>query len=86
MPCGNKEYPEKWVQFFEKTRIAVNEWMRTQSPYNGYFDFDAILRDDSMPSYLKEEVHIGDGLHPNTMGGTMLAECMQLSVLTGIED
>ena len=86
MPCGNKEYPEKWVQVFEKTRIAVNEWIRTQSPYDGYFDFDAMLRDDSMPSYLKEEVHIGDGLHPNTMGGKMLAECMQLSVLTGIED
>lgn len=86
MPCGNKEYPEKWVQVFEKTRIAVNEWIRTQSPYDGYFDFDAILRDDSMPSYLREEVHIGDGLHPNTAGGKMLAECMQLSVLTGIED
>ncbi len=86
MPCGNKEYPEKWVQIFERTRVDINEWIRTQSPYDGYFDFDAILRDDSMPSYLREEAHIGDGLHPNTTGGKMLAECMQLSVLTGIED
>ncbi len=86
MPCGNKEYPKEWIQYFEKTRVAVNEWIRTQNPYDGYFDFDAILRDDSMPSYLREEAHIGDGLHPNTMGGKMIAECMQLSVLTGIED
>lgn len=86
MPCGNREYPEEWIQNFEKTRVAVNEWIRTQSSYDGYFDFDAILRDDSMPSYLREEAHIGDGLHPNTTGGKMLAECMQLSVLTGIED
>mgnify|MGYP000417620247 FL=1 len=39
-----------------------------------------------MPSYLREEVHIGDGLHPNTAGGEMLAECISLRMLTGIED
>ena len=71
---------------FEKTRIQINEWIRIQSPYDGYFDFDAIVRDDTMPSYLREEVHIGDGLHPNTAGGKMLAECISLRMLTGIED
>lgn len=86
MPCGNADYSEEWIHAFEKTRIRINEWIRTQSPYDGYFDFDAILRDDTMPSYLREEVHIGDGLHPNTAGGEMLAECISLRMLTGIED
>ena len=86
MPCGNTDYPEEWIHSFEKTRIQINEWIRIQSPYDGYFDFDAIVRDDTMPSYLREEVHIGDGLHPNTAGGKMLAECISLRMLTGIED
>lgn len=86
MPCGNTNYPEKWIMAFEKTRTLVNEWIQTQSPYDGYFDFDAILKDDTIPSYLREEVHIGDGLHPNTVGGKILAECINLNMLTGIDD
>lgn len=86
MPCGNTEYSEKWMQAFEKTRRDVNQWIRTQSVYDGYFDFDDILKNDTVPAYLKEEVHIGDGLHPNTMGGKILAECVDLSMLTGLDD
>ena len=86
MPCGNTEYSEKWMQAFEKTRRDVNQWIRTQSVYDGYFDFDEILKNDTVPAYLKEEVHIGDGLHPNTMGGKILAECVDLSMLTGLDD
>lgn len=71
---------------FEKTRRDVNQWIRTQSVYDGYFDFDDILKNDTVPAYLKEEVHIGDGLHPNTMGGKILAECVDLSMLTGLDD
>ena len=74
------------MQAFEKTRRDVNQWIRTQSVYGGYFDFDDILKNDTVPAYLKEEVHIGDGLHPNTMGGKILAECVDLSMLTGLDD
>lgn len=85
MPCGNAEYPEKWMQAFEKTRTMINEWIRMENPYDGYFDFDAVLRDNAMPSYLKEETHIGDGLHPNTEGGKILADHVELDKLAGME-
>ena len=85
-PSGNKDYPKWWIEAFEKTRLPLNEWIRHKAPYDGYFDYDAVLRDEAHPGYLKSGVHIGDGLHPNMKGGEMIAASIDLGLLTGFEE
>lgn len=82
-PCGSDDYPEGWLPAFEKTRQALNEWIRDESVYDGYFDYDSAVRDDSRPGYLLSNVHIGDGLHPNDKGGELIAAAVDLELITG---
>ena len=83
-PCGNDDYPESWLPIFEKTRQALNQWIRGESTYDGWFDYDAAVRDEKRPGYLQPDVHIGDGLHPNGKGGELIAATVDLSMLTGL--
>lgn len=85
MPCGHDSYPESWLSLFEKTRLPVNDWLRGDNDYDGVFDYDAALRDVTRPGYLRQEVHIGDGLHPNDLGGEIAAGTIDLAKLTGLE-
>lgn len=78
MPCGHHDYANQCLQTIEKTRNEVNKWVREQDLFDGYFDFDEVLKDENNPGYLREDVHIGDGLHPNVLGGRILAECVDL--------
>lgn len=85
-PSGNKDYPKWWIEAFEKTRLPLNEWIRHKAPYDGYFDYDAVLRDEAHPGYVKPDVHIGDGLHPNMKGGKMIADSIDIAFLTGFTE
>lgn len=85
MPCGNDSYPENWLPTFEKTRQALNAWIRGENDYDGYFDYDAAMRDDSRSGFLLPGVDIGDGLHPNDRGGKIVADTIDLAQLTGLE-
>ena len=85
MPCGNNEYPWSWLPTFEKTRQSLNEWIRGENDYDGFFDYDAAMRDATQPGYLLPGTHIGDGLHPNDKGGEIVANTIDLKKLTGLE-
>lgn len=78
MPCGHHNYPQRYIQSIEKTRNGVNSWLRNQNVFDDYFDFDEVLKDMQNPCYLREDTHIGDGLHPNVLGGQILAECVDI--------
>ncbi len=80
-PCGFDEYPEGWLPAFEEIRVKTNERIREGIGYDGYFDYDAAVRDPSRPAYAKEEYHIGDGLHPNDAGGAAMAGQVELGEL-----
>ncbi len=80
-PCGFDEYPEGWLPVFEEIRVKTNERIREGIGYDGYFDYDAAVRDPSRPAYAKEEYHIGDGLHPNDAGGAAMAGQVELGEL-----
>lgn len=82
-PCGNKEYPEEWIPMFENIRLEVNKRIRKGIGYDGYFDYDAAVRDEALPGYMKKEYHIGDGLHPNDVGGAVIAEQIDLKEIMG---
>lgn len=82
-PCGNSQYPNGWLELFEQTRVPVNEWLRNTDVFEKVFDYDAAVRDETKCGYMKEGLHIGDGLHPNEKGGAAIAEVIDLKLLTG---
>lgn len=85
MPAGYTDYSESWMRAMEETRIRVNEWIRRESAYDGYYDFDDALRDHEKAGYMQEDAHLGDGLHPNVKGGELAAAAVDIIELTGLE-
>ena len=81
MPCGNDEYPDAWIAAFEKTRQNINSWIRSQSAFDGVIDYDAAMHSENDPRYLKDGLHLGDGLHPNDIGGETMAAAVDLKKL-----
>jgi lysophospholipase L1-like esterase len=65
----------------EAIRVAVNQWIRTGGAFDGFFDFDAAVRDPKSPSRFKEELQSGDYLHPNAAGYKAMAAAIDLSAL-----
>lgn len=76
--CGHDSYPVEWLPQFEKVRLETNEKIRAGVGYDGWFDYDAAVRDEGRPGYMKDECHIHDGLHPNDFGGSLMAGCIDL--------
>ncbi|MGP1378581.1 MAG: SGNH/GDSL hydrolase family protein [Prevotella veroralis] len=58
----------------EKARKIVNSWIRTTHEIDGFIDFDALMRDPSVPEQLRREWQIGDWLHPNPAGYKQMGE------------
>ena len=69
--------PEK-----EKTRQAVNKWIRESKEYDGVIDFDALARDPQRPSHIQAAFDSGDHLHPGDSGYKAMADAIDLKMLT----
>lgn len=65
----------------EAVRQAVNRWIREDREFDGFIDFDAALRDPMNPERLTDGWHIGDHLHPNALGGKVMASIIQMEML-----
>lgn len=67
----------------EKTRTAVNEWIRAggDGALNGVADFDAATRDPADPERLLPALDSGDHLHPNDAGDQAMAAVIPLGRL-----
>ncbi|KIW91582.1 uncharacterized protein Z519_07549 [Cladophialophora bantiana CBS 173.52] len=65
----------------EETRQKVNAFIRSSGgTFDAVFDFDAVLRNQSVPSQLADALQSGDYLHPNDAGYQLLAKSFDLSV------
>lgn len=84
-PCGHRDYPEHWLPEFEAVRGEVNDRIRSGIGYDGWFDYDAAVRDDDRPGYMRDDCHIHDGLHPNDPGGALMAAQVDLEAVMGEE-
>lgn len=78
LPFGNcGDYSEKR----DEVRMSVNNWIRRTSSsdggFDGFIDFDAVMRDDSDISKMKLPCDCGDGLHPSAKGYETMAEAFQ---------
>jgi lysophospholipase L1-like esterase len=64
----------------EKTREAVNQWIRCTSVFNGVIDFDQVTRDPAKPSAFLPAIDSGDHLHPNDTGYHAMGSSIRLSL------
>ncbi len=65
----------------ESIRQAVNEWIRTNSVFDGHIDFDAVVRDPSAPSnILPAYIYQNDGLHINATGYQAMVNSVNLNL------
>jgi lysophospholipase L1-like esterase len=65
----------------EAIRQAVNQWIRTTSEYDGFFDFDVLVRDPDHPTKVRAEYDSGDHIHPSAAGYKAMAYSISLPIL-----
>jgi lysophospholipase L1-like esterase len=65
----------------ERTRQAVNSWIRTGGAFDAVVDFDAVLRDARRPYRMRPAYDSGDHLHPGDAGYAAMGNAVDLSVL-----
>jgi lysophospholipase L1-like esterase len=58
----------------EKTRLAVNEWIRTQTLADGVIDFESAVWDPADHQQIFAEYDSGDHLHPSLAGAQKMAD------------
>ncbi|KAI0652624.1 extracellular GDSL-like lipase/acylhydrolase [Trametes meyenii] len=64
----------------EATRQRVNDWIKTSGAFDGVIDFDAVVRNASAPSQLRDDFNSGDFLHPNVAGYTAMANAFPIEL------
>ncbi|NRQ31124.1 SGNH/GDSL hydrolase family protein [Nonomuraea sp. NN258] len=81
-------YPEDNARTLamEKTRDAVNQWIRTGGEYDAVVDFERVLADPAdgdrlRPEYNTRDGQEGDWLHPNDAGLDAMAKAVDLAAL-----
>ncbi|MDE3720148.1 SGNH/GDSL hydrolase family protein [Nocardiopsis sp. N85] len=72
----------------DAARRTVNDHLLSRgseasSPFDGVWDFDAVLRDPEDPARLLPAYDSGDHIHPGDAGLRALAESVDLDLLTG---
>lgn len=78
MPFGESIFYEDKL---EEYRQEVNNWIRNNNYYDGYFDFDLAVASKQHPSRLNSDCDNGDGLHLSEEGGRVVAETISIPQL-----
>jgi lysophospholipase L1-like esterase len=74
-PFKNSVY---YTDDHEKTREAVNQWIRTSGQFDAVADFDKALRDKSDPLVIDPRYHTVGDLHPNDAGYKAMAAAVNV--------
>ncbi|MFF9125628.1 SGNH/GDSL hydrolase family protein [Streptomyces sp. NPDC014889] len=73
LPFGGNDPYDDPAGLREKSRQAVNAWIRASGHFDALVDFDRAVRDPAQPSRLRPDFHAGDWLHLNPQGYGALA-------------
>ncbi|MEO6012822.1 MAG: SGNH/GDSL hydrolase family protein [Devosia sp.] len=65
----------------DRTRQAVNQWIREGSTADGIIDFDAVIRDPDRPTRILPRYDSGDSVHPGDAGYRAMANAIDLTLL-----
>jgi lysophospholipase L1-like esterase len=79
-PFEGVDVPGYYSNAKETMRQAINTWIRSDGAFDGYIDFDAVLRDPDRPSRLQARYASADSLHPNDAGYQAMADAIDLSL------
>jgi lysophospholipase L1-like esterase len=81
LPFENETFlPGAWTPERERTRQAVNEWIREGGAFDAVVDFDMALRDPEHPARMLPIYDCGDHLHPSDLGYTKMGDAIDLSL------
>ncbi|KAJ4523684.1 hypothetical protein HRR83_000331 [Exophiala dermatitidis] len=79
-PNGNTTLQPYTSDLREQTRQKVNDFIRNSGTFDAVLDFDAVLRNNTVPGQLADVYQSGDYLHPNVRGYELLAETFDLGL------
>ena len=73
-PFGS--FGDPWREQAEALRQDYNRLIRNSHIADGIADMDAALRDPDDVHRMQEGFHLGDGVHPNWLGGERMADVL----------
>ena len=84
IPRHNRAPPENnsgWTPSKTRTRHEVNEWIRTDAPFDGVIDFDQVVRDPADPDLIFAAFNCDD-IHPTPRGYYQMGQSVPLELFT----
>ena len=69
-----------WNAAGEASRVAINDWIRTNREADGYVDLAQAIADPADPARMARAYDVGDALHPNDAGFHVMADAIDLSL------
>jgi lysophospholipase L1-like esterase len=78
-PFNGFALPGYYSDAAEAKRQAVNAWIRTNTVFDGVFDFDAVVRDPNDISKISAAFDSGDHFHPNDSGYAAMVNSIDLN-------
>jgi lysophospholipase L1-like esterase len=63
----------------DKTRQAINDWIRETDAFDGVIDFETALRDPDHPTRMLPKYDCGDHLHPSDAGYLHMGDIIDLA-------
>jgi lysophospholipase L1-like esterase len=61
-------------------REAVNQWIRTDKPFDAFVDFDRTISDPDRPGFFRKMYDSGDNLHPNDLGHKAMGDAVDPAI------
>lgn len=74
MPFGCYDMP--WREEAEAIRQDLNRLLRAEHPADDIIDLDEIMRNPEDIHFMKDGMHMGDGVHPSQEGGKVIANAL----------
>jgi lysophospholipase L1-like esterase len=75
-----------WNDAKTAIRNAVNQWIRTQAPFDAVIDFDKVVHQPANPDLLVPEFNCGDGIHPSPAGYYRMGKSVKLELFERGDD
>lgn len=69
-----------WSAAGEASRVAINDWIRTNREADGYVDLAQAIADPADHARMARAYDVGDALHPNDAGFRVMADAIDLSL------
>ncbi|MEV0026657.1 SGNH/GDSL hydrolase family protein [Streptomyces atroolivaceus] len=69
-----------WTSAGDTVRTQVNRWIRTSGEYDAVVDFARALDTDGT-GRIRQDLHMGDHIHPNSAGYRAMADAIDLTAL-----